>query len=169
MKSKNDTPVTRGSIMDELLMSNDLRVFKAVYEEASFTGAALSLGISQPVVSLKIAKVEKIMGVLLMTRTKTGCDPTYAGDVLMKLIDDLEDFVSASEEYRRRKMSSADNPNKPRAYVFASLGITAKKVALAHVLRNLSEGDNTAVSLKKGVDVNDGRLFTRQGVPLRPV
>jgi len=171
MKSKHDTkkpPVIRGSIMDELFMSNELRVFKAVYEAESFTGAALALGVSQPAVSLKIVKVEKIMGVRLMTRTKTGCEPTYAGDVLMELIEGLEEFVRASEEYRRHKLSSADNPNKPRAYVFSSLGRTAKKVALSSVLKDLAEGDNTALSLKAGVDVNDGRLFTKNGTPLDP-
>jgi DNA-binding transcriptional LysR family regulator len=41
---------------------NQLRVFKAIFEEQSITGAARRLRISQPAVSKQLAELESALG-----------------------------------------------------------------------------------------------------------
>ncbi|STQ91961.1 LysR family transcriptional regulator [Iodobacter fluviatilis] len=64
-------------------MDNDIawelcRSFLAVLQEGSLSGAARSLGITQPTVGRHIATLEKSLGVALFTRSQTGLIPTEA-------------------------------------------------------------------------------------------
>ncbi|WP_226584450.1 LysR family transcriptional regulator [Acuticoccus sediminis] len=57
----------------------DLVAFLAVIEEASFTRAAARLGTSQSSVSHNVRRLEKRLGVRLLTRTTRSVSPTEAG------------------------------------------------------------------------------------------
>ncbi|MEO7065506.1 MAG: LysR family transcriptional regulator [Rhodanobacter sp.] len=61
---------------------NDQRVFLAVIEEGSLTGAARRLGLSHPTVRARIAALEAALGTTLFTRSVNGLTPTdHAADL----------------------------------------------------------------------------------------
>ncbi|MFD6167227.1 LysR family transcriptional regulator [Oerskovia sp. NPDC060287] len=76
-----------------------LRYFTAVVEAGSFTAAAVRLHLSQPPLSVAIAKLEAEVGVSLLVRTPRGVEPTSAGRYLLdassRVLGDVDDIVSA--------------------------------------------------------------------------
>jgi DNA-binding transcriptional LysR family regulator len=65
-----------------VLNLNHLRVFRAVCETNSITGAARLLRISQPAASKQLADLESSLGVVLVDRRSRGVRLTAAGEVL---------------------------------------------------------------------------------------
>lgn len=61
---------------------NHLRIFRAVAEQGSITGAAAALRISQPAVSRQLAEFESALGARLVDRLPRGIRVTAAGEVL---------------------------------------------------------------------------------------
>jgi DNA-binding transcriptional LysR family regulator len=61
---------------------NHLRIFRAVLDEGSITGAAAALRISQPAVSRQLAEFEAALGTRLVDRLPRGIRPTAAGEIL---------------------------------------------------------------------------------------
>lgn len=61
---------------------NHLRIFQAVLEQGSITGAAHALRISQPAVSRQLAEFESALGTRLVDRLPRGIRATAAGQVL---------------------------------------------------------------------------------------
>lgn len=61
---------------------NQLRVFKAIFEEQSITGAARRLRISQPAVSKQLAELESALGAPLVDRLPRGIRLTQAGEIV---------------------------------------------------------------------------------------
>lgn len=76
-----------------------LRYFTAVVEAGSFTAAAIRLHISQPPLSVAIAKLEAELGVTLLVRTPRGVEPSSAGRYLLdassRVLGEVDDIVSA--------------------------------------------------------------------------
>lgn len=62
--------------MSKTVSWNDQRVFLAVIEEGSLTGAARRLGLSHPTVRARIAALEATLGTTLFTRSVNGLTPT---------------------------------------------------------------------------------------------
>jgi DNA-binding transcriptional LysR family regulator len=73
---------------------DDLKAFKAVGRERSFTRAAAKLGISQSALSHTISELEGRLGVRLLTRNTRGVSPTEAGERLLRTaaprLDEIE-------------------------------------------------------------------------------
>lgn len=80
-----------------------LRYFTAIVEAGSLTAAAAQLHISQPPLSVAMAKLETEVGVALLTRTSRGVEPTSAGRYLMdassRVLGDVDDIVSALKRF----------------------------------------------------------------------
>jgi DNA-binding transcriptional LysR family regulator len=71
----------------------DLTAFVVVAEERSFTKAAAKLGISQSALSQIVRRLEKSLGLALLTRTTRSVAPTEAGErVLETLAPTLHDL-----------------------------------------------------------------------------
>ncbi|MCG2621395.1 LysR family transcriptional regulator [Arthrobacter sp. I2-34] len=74
-----------------------LEYFKAVVEAGSVSQAAKNLSMTQPPVSLAIAKLERELGVRLLDRTAKGVHPTNAGLYLLanggRLVADRDRLV----------------------------------------------------------------------------
>lgn len=65
----------------------DLEIFQSAVREGSFSGAARSLGMTQPAVSLAIARLERQLGTTLFDRQSSGKRQgfvTRTGEVLGK-------------------------------------------------------------------------------------
>ena len=70
--------------MDEPINWHDLEIFHAVLEAGSFSGAARSLGLSQPTVGRHIEALERTLGKELFTRTSSGLEPSEIAQSLGK-------------------------------------------------------------------------------------
>lgn len=80
-----------------------LRTFRAVVENGSFSGAALSLGIQPPAVSKAIAKLEADLGVQLLVRSTRAVSLTDSGELFHReaerILSDLDDAYSSIRTY----------------------------------------------------------------------
>jgi LysR family transcriptional regulator, benzoate and cis,cis-muconate-responsive activator of ben and cat genes len=91
------------SLMTTGVELRHLRYFSAVVEAGSFTAAAAQLHISQPPLSVAIAKLESLVGVALLVRTPRGIEPTSAGHYLLdassRVLGDIDEIVSALSRF----------------------------------------------------------------------
>ncbi len=67
---------------------NVLRVFEALHEEGSATRAALRLGVTQSAVSAALARLRRVYGDPLFTRTGRGLAPTLRAQELKPVISE---------------------------------------------------------------------------------
>jgi len=111
----------------------DVLAFAEVYNSGSYTGAAERLGLSKPVISRRIARLERRLGARLFTRTARGADPTEMGSIyygrISKILADFEDA--------REVVASAMNQVAGRIRLSAplSFGISYLADALADFAR----------------------------------
>lgn len=98
---------------------DDLRAFKAVGRERSFTKAAAKLSVSQSALSHTIRELEGRLGVRLLTRNTRGVSPTEAGARLLRTVaprlDELETELATLGEFQNRpagtiRITAGDHP-----------------------------------------------------------
>ena len=74
----------------------ELRHFEELYRTRHFARAAIRIGISQPTLTQSIQRLEEKIEASLFVRTKQGCVPTRAAEVLLKrskqLLSDWKDL-----------------------------------------------------------------------------
>jgi DNA-binding transcriptional LysR family regulator len=73
----------------DLLNPTLIRSFVALVESRSFQAAAERLGLAQPTVSLHIQRLEEQLGAPLLQRSRSGCEPTAQGQVLLPYAEGL--------------------------------------------------------------------------------
>ena len=78
---------------------DDARYFLAVARDGQMLGASRRLGVSQALLSRRIAALEASVGTRLMDRTTRGCTLTEAGQVMFSAAERMEDEMlrAASE------------------------------------------------------------------------
>ncbi|MFC3532344.1 LysR substrate-binding domain-containing protein [Vogesella facilis] len=91
-----------------MLSSDTLGVFVAVIEAGSFTAAAERLGLTPSGISRSIAKLEKQLGVRLITRTTRRLDLTEEGQWLLA---SARDILARMEETALTLQSAAEHPS----------------------------------------------------------
>lgn len=78
-----------------------LRYFLAILEMGSLTRAAQQLGVAQPALSIHVKNMEEHLGTPLLLRSKSGVQPTEAGQLLAQRARTLlEDFARAEDDIR---------------------------------------------------------------------
>lgn len=75
-----------------------LRVMKAIADEGSFTGAAMSLGYTQPAISQMVRRLEQRTGTVLVDRVGRTVRLTEAGQVLARHASTVLAGLDAAEE-----------------------------------------------------------------------
>jgi DNA-binding MarR family transcriptional regulator len=65
----------------------DLIAFITIAQERSFTRAAGRLGVSQSAISHALSRLEKRLGVRLLTRSTRSVSPTEAGEHLLATVE----------------------------------------------------------------------------------
>jgi DNA-binding transcriptional LysR family regulator len=65
------------------------KTFLTLIDTKSFQAAANQLQMAQPTVSQQIRKLEEELGVLLLHRSRTGCEPTEAAFTFMPYAQSL--------------------------------------------------------------------------------
>lgn len=97
MRKMHLLPVLYAGSMEERLELKHLRYLVAVVDAASFTDAAIELGVSQAAVSRSVLALERILGVRVLHRTSRSVTATTAGvQVLARarhLLADADDLV----------------------------------------------------------------------------
>src|SRR5262249_4342674 len=73
------------------------RSFLGVLTEGSLSGAARTLGITQPTVGRHIAALEQELGIVLFTRSQAGLLPTEAAASLRTYAEAMESTAAALE------------------------------------------------------------------------
>ncbi|MES2758906.1 MAG: LysR family transcriptional regulator [Pseudomonadota bacterium] len=84
----------------------DLTAFVAVAQEASFTRAAAKLGMSPSALSQIVGRLEKRLGLRLLTRTTRSVAATEAGELLLQTLvpalEQLDASIAALSEFREK-------------------------------------------------------------------
>lgn len=120
-----------------MLDSRRLQMFHAVVRAGSYSGAARSLGYTQPAVSQQMRSLERSVGTPLFTRSGRGLKLTEAGELLARhtvtILDDLDAAASQVAAIRRL------NVGRVRLCAFPSASATIVAAAVAD-LRQTSPG-----------------------------
>ena len=75
-----------------------LRIFSAVVSEQSFSGAAKSLHLTQPAVSLQVKELERSCGLALLERSGRRIRPTEAGREILRAAHAVERELKSAED-----------------------------------------------------------------------
>lgn len=81
-----------------MIQARHLRVLRAVDQAGSITGAARTLGCTQPAVSQQIKALEGAVRTPLLVRTGRGVRLTEAGEILARYAADILSRLAAAEE-----------------------------------------------------------------------
>ena len=81
-----------------------VRYFQAVAEAGSFSRAARRLGLSQPTLSVQVARLEEELGAPLLQRHRNGVRPTETGRRLLTYSQDLFSRIDEMEHSLRSKV-----------------------------------------------------------------
>lgn len=110
-----------------------LRHLLALHREGTFVAAARSLNLSQPALSVSIARLEDIVGRALVDRAPQGARLTAAGLALVRHARALESVLSAAQSEMRLGMAGVDGPLRIGGSPLAVMSI------IPDVLARLSE------------------------------
>jgi len=83
--------------LSHTLELGSLRLVRAIADAGSITGAAASLGYTQPAVSQHVRRLEQRLGTALLERTPRGVRLTEAGQVLARCGARVAASVDAAE------------------------------------------------------------------------
>ncbi len=100
------------------------RSFLAVVQEGSLSGAARSLGLTQPTLGRQIAQLEEALGLSLFTRSPAGLEPTAAAAALLP---HAQAMASAAQALARAASGVADETK-------GTIRLTASEFMSAEVL-----------------------------------
>ncbi len=86
-------------IMNSGLSWDEFRLVKSIAEARSLVGAAEILGVNHSTVFRRLAAVESAVGARLFERSRTGYEPTGAGEEMIALATTMAESV---QEFERR-------------------------------------------------------------------
>ena len=92
-----------------------VRTFLALVEHKSFRAAADQLQLAQPTVSQQIRKLEEQLGVLLVRRARSGCEPTQAAIAFLPWAESLIRI--------NQRALAAVKADRPRVGASSNIGI----------------------------------------------
>jgi DNA-binding transcriptional LysR family regulator len=124
----------------------DLRVFLAVAETGSFSGAAKVLGLTQPTVSRRLDELEARLNAQLVIRGVSGVTLTEAGDLIRDHVVTMERSAQAIE----RLALSRDKRDEGRVRIAAPDGLAAFLLA-PRLPEFQRENPKIAISLDAGL------------------
>src|SRR5450759_2006498 len=98
VNAKPSQTITHRYTMIDMIDAAGLRVIRAIADEGSFTGAAVSLGYSQPAISQMVRRLEQRSGTVLVERVGRHVRLTEAGQVLARHAVGVLSALAAAEE-----------------------------------------------------------------------
>ena len=119
-------------------------VLRAVARHGSFSGAAESLGYTQPAVSRQIATLEAETGAVLVTRAANGARLTDAGQVLVRHSDVI--FAALDDAENELRAVIGLEAGRLRLATFSSAAASIVPLAIAR-FREIHPGVELAVEI----------------------
>jgi len=134
-----------------------LRVMRAIADEGSFTGAALSLGYSQPAISQMVRRLEQRTGTVLVERVGRNVRLTEAGQVLARhavnvlaALDAAEEEVAAISGLRAGRVRLMAFPSSSATLVPRALALVKERYPEVKVSFTEAEPPESLAALRAG-------------------
>jgi len=134
-----------------------LRVMRAIADKGSFTGAAASLGYSQPAVSQMVRRLEQRSGTVLVERMGRHVRLTEAGQVLARhavgvlaALDAAEEEVAAIAGLRSGRVRLVAFPSSSASLVPRALSLVKKRFPDIRVTFSEAEPPESLAALRAG-------------------
>ena len=159
----------------------DVLAFVRVVETGSFARAAERMGLSKPVLSRRVARLEDQLGARLLTRTARGAQPTDIGQAYHARAANILADLEAAQEVVAEAVTQVAGPIRLTAPL--SFGVRYLGPALAGFARDhpkveldIALVDKTVVLVGGGFDLavrighlKDSALIARKLAPIRGV
>jgi DNA-binding transcriptional LysR family regulator len=110
-----------------MIETKQLRIFRAIVEVGSFTGAGEHLGISQPAISQHVRALEEELGLQLLVRVGKRTRATPAGEILLhgarQVLDKLDETERRLGDHGRGRagMVRIGTPEPPCNYLLPAI------------------------------------------------
>ncbi|MDQ2756544.1 MAG: LysR family transcriptional regulator [Actinomycetota bacterium] len=134
-----------------------LRVMRAISDEGSFTGAAVSLGYSQPAISQMVRRLEQRLGTVLVERIGRNVRLTEAGQVLARhavgvlaALDAAEEEVAAIAGLRSGRVRLMAFPSSSATLVPRALSLVKQRFPDITVTFSEGEPPESLAALRAG-------------------
>jgi DNA-binding transcriptional LysR family regulator len=159
----------------------DVLAFVRVVETGSFARAAVRMGLSKPVLSRRVARLEERLGARLLTRTARGAQPTDIGSAYYARAANILAELEAAQEVVAESMTQIAGPVRltaPLSFGTAYLAPALAEFAVANPKVELDvELEDRNVDLAAGgydLAIRIGRLadsalIARRIAPVRKV
>lgn len=157
----------------------DVLAFVRVVETGSFARAAERMGLSKPVLSRRVARLEEQLGARLLTRTARGAQPTDIGQAYHARAANILAELEAAQEVVAQAVTQVAGPIRltaPITFGTRYLGPALADFARAHprVELDVSLDDKTVDLVGGGFDLavrigelKDSALIARKLAPIR--
>ena len=140
-----------------------LRVMRAIADEGSFTGAAISMGYSQPAISQMVRRLEQRTGTVLVERVGRKVRLTEAGQVLARhaltvlaALDAAEEEVAAIAGLRAGRVRLMAFPSASATLVPRALALVKARFPAVKVLYQTGFSD---MLFENRVELEEGAAF----------
>ena len=159
----------------------DVLAFVRVVETGSFARAAERMGLSKPVLSRRVARLEGQLGARLLTRTARGAQPTEIGEAYHARAANILAELEAAQEVVADAVTQVAGPirlSAPISFGIRYLGPVLADFARAHprIELDVSLDDKTVDLVGGGFDLavrigdlKDSALIARKLAPIRGV
>ena len=159
----------------------DVLAFVRVAETGSFARAAERMGLSKPVLSRRVARLERQLGARLLTRNARGAQPTDIGSAYYARAANILAELEAAEEVVAEAMTQVAGPIRltaPLSFGIRHLAAALSEFAAAYpkVELDIVLEDRTVDLVEGGYDLavrigqlRDSALIARRIAPMRRV
>jgi len=159
----------------------DVLAFVRVAETGSFARAAERMGLSKPVLSRRVARLEQQLGARLLTRTARGAQPTDIGQAYHARAANILAELEAAQEVVAEAVTQVAGPIRltaPLSFGIRHLAPALSEFAAAHpkVELDIVLEDKTVDLAEGGYDLavrigqlKDSALIARRIAPMRRV
>jgi DNA-binding transcriptional LysR family regulator len=124
-----------------------LRYLLAIARSGSFGRAAAGLGISQPALSVAIARLEDVVGAPVMERGRRGAQLNAPGEILARHAESLETVLATAREEVGLARQGVEGPLRVGGTPLATASIIPDALA-----RLAGEVDRLSVDVEEGAD-----------------
>jgi DNA-binding transcriptional LysR family regulator len=107
----------------------DVLAFVRVVETGSFARAAERMGLSKPVLSRRVARLEEKLGARLLTRTARGAQPTDIGEAYYARASNILSELEAAQEVVAEAVTQIAGPVRVTAPLSFGVGYLAPALA----------------------------------------
>ncbi len=107
----------------------DVLAFVRVVETGSFARAAERMGLSKPVLSRRVARLEEKLGARLLTRTARGAQPTDIGEAYYARASNILSDLEAAQEVVAEAVTQIAGPVRVTAPLSFGVGYLAPALA----------------------------------------